>query len=86
MEITKDIICENIINIIESIFFPVSDNLNSPLISSGLLDSLKIMILVSKIEEYYNITFEAHEIDRDYMDTIEQIVTLVYSKLNDEED
>lgn len=53
---------------------------DTPLISSGVLDSISILQLVDVIEKEFNIEFEAHEIDRDKFDSIDLITELVASK------
>ncbi|MEQ8662484.1 MAG: phosphopantetheine-binding protein [Gammaproteobacteria bacterium] len=57
----------------------LTDNL--PLISSGILDSIATLKLVLHLEERYGITLEAHEADKDNLDTVERIDALVRSKL-----
>jgi acyl carrier protein len=53
----------------------------TPLVTSGLLDSLQRLDLVYFLEERYGITLEAHEVDPSRMDTLEQITRLVEAKL-----
>ncbi len=53
---------------------------DTPLISSGILDSISILQLVDVLEKEFSIEFEAHEIDRDKFDSIDLIVALVNSK------
>jgi acyl carrier protein len=53
---------------------------NTPLITSGILDSLQRLDLVYFLEERYDITIEAHEVDPSRMDTLEGIAALVESK------
>jgi acyl carrier protein len=53
----------------------------TPLITGGILDSIARLKLVTFLEEQYGIEIQAHEADADHMDTIEQIVKLVQSKL-----
>ena len=53
---------------------------DTPLISSGVLDSISILQLVDVIEKEFKIEFEAHEIDRDKFDSIDLIAELVASK------
>ena len=55
---------------------------NTPLISSGIIDSISILQLVDLIEKEFNIEFEAHEIDRDQFDSIDLINELIASKKN----
>jgi acyl carrier protein len=52
----------------------------TPLISGGILDSIATMKVVLFIEERFNVTFEAHEVDRENFDSIANIVRLVSAK------
>jgi acyl carrier protein len=52
----------------------------TPLISGGILDSIATMKVVLFIEERFNVTFEAHEVDRENFDSIANIVRLVSVK------
>lgn len=58
------------------------DNLldSTPLITSGLLDSLQRLDLVYFLEEKYDITFKAHEVEPSRMDTLAGIAELVETK------
>ena len=56
----------------------VTDNL--PLISSGILDSIATLKLVLFIEERSGITLEAHETDKENMDTLAQMVATIEAK------
>ena len=49
--------------------------------SSGILDSIATLKLVSFLEEKFEITIEAHEADVDNLNTIASIGQLVASKL-----
>lgn len=51
-----------------------------PLISGGILDSIATLKLIMHLEETYGITLEAHEADREHLDTIDQIVHIVEAK------
>ncbi|MDX1396556.1 MAG: acyl carrier protein [Gemmatimonadota bacterium] len=55
---------------------------STPLISSGILDSLSTIKLVSFLEERYGIQFEAHEVSRENLDTLDLIAETVGSKRN----
>ena len=50
------------------------------LVESGVLDSLAILKLVAFIEEQFDVTLEAHEVDTQYMNTIAAMVQLIVSK------
>lgn len=56
----------------------MTDNL--PLISSGILDSIATLKLVLFIEERFGITLEAHETDKENMDTLAQMVATIEAK------
>ncbi|HZM44262.1 MAG TPA: acyl carrier protein [Burkholderiales bacterium] len=51
-----------------------------PLISGGILDSIATLKLIMHLEETFGITLEAHEADREHLDTIDQIAALVAAK------
>jgi acyl carrier protein len=52
----------------------------TPLISGGILDSIAALKLVIFLEEEYGVAFEAHEVNRENLDTIARIVQLLISK------
>ncbi len=52
-----------------------------PLISGGILDSIKNMRLIGFLEEEYGVAFEAHEISFEFLDTLELITSTVQAKL-----
>jgi acyl carrier protein len=54
---------------------------STPLITSGILDSLATLELVSFLEERYGIELQAHETDPSRLGTLADIGTLVQSKL-----
>ena len=58
------------------------DNLSdkTPLISTGVLDSLAVLRLVALLEETYGIKLEAHEVSVDNLDTVSDIADFVRSK------
>jgi acyl carrier protein len=53
----------------------------TPLVSSGILDSIATLKLVSFLEGEFGITIAAHEADADHLNTVAQIVSLVSGKL-----
>ena len=53
---------------------------NTPLISGGILDSIATLKLVMFLEETFGISLEAHEADREHLDTLDDIAALVASK------
>jgi len=56
---------------------------STPLISGGILDSISTMQVVDYLEKEFNVEFEPHEVDEEFLDTIDLIVEIVESKLND---
>jgi acyl carrier protein len=54
---------------------------STPLISSGILDSLATVELVSFLEQRYKIELEAHDADPSRLGTLTDIAKLVQSKL-----
>lgn len=58
----------------------------TPLITSGLLDSLQRLDLVYFLEERFEITLEAHEVDPSRMNTLHQIGELVTKKRREKHD
>lgn len=55
---------------------------STPLVTGGILDSLATLKLVLFLEETYGITFEAHDLDAEHLDTIATIAKLVVSRKN----
>ena len=53
---------------------------DTPLRTSGVLDSLATLSLISFIEDEYGIQIEAHETDVDNFDRIEDIVAFIERK------
>ena len=51
-----------------------------PLISGGILDSIATLKLVMHLEETFGVTLEAHEADKDHLDTLNQITSLIVAK------
>ena len=52
----------------------------TPLVTGGILDSIATLKLVMFLEERYAVTFAPHEIDREHLDTLERIVSLLRTK------
>ena len=52
----------------------------TPLISGGILDSIATLKLVMFMEERFGVTFQAHEVNRELLDTLGDIARLVASK------
>jgi acyl carrier protein len=53
----------------------------TPLITTGILDSIATLKLVTFLEEKYRISIAAHEVDVAHLNTIADIATVVRSKL-----
>jgi acyl carrier protein len=54
---------------------------DTPLISSGLVDSLGVLEMISFLEDRLDLEFEAHEADRHELDTLQRIEHLLRRKL-----
>jgi acyl carrier protein len=65
-------------------FLPGEDPANlmptTPLMSTGILDSLATLKLISFLEQEFDIQIEAHEADEEHLETLEAICKLVDSK------
>jgi len=57
---------------------------DTPLITGGILDSIKIMKLVIFLEETHGLEFQAHEIAADHLDTLDSIARIVQAKIGDD--
>jgi len=55
---------------------------STPLVTGGILDSLASLKLVLFLEETYGVTFEAHDLDAEHLDTIAAIAKLVVDRKN----
>lgn len=53
---------------------------STPLMQSGILDSLAAIALGQFIEEKYNVTIDPHEVNADNFGTLEQIATFIRAK------
>jgi acyl carrier protein len=53
---------------------------DTPLRTSGILDSVATLRLVSFVEEHYGIEIEAHEASVENFDNIDSIVSFIKSK------
>ena len=85
MKPTIQEIKHNVQNFIVESFLKNSDTKDlsesTPLISGGIMDSISTMQLVNFLENKYNFEFQAHEVDRDNLDTIAIIANFVLSKI-----
>jgi acyl carrier protein len=52
----------------------------TPLITGGIFDSIATLKLISFIEERYALSFQAHEVDVQYLNTIADIAKLILAK------
>lgn len=52
----------------------------TPLITGGILDSISTIKLVAFLEGEFGVTFQAHEMHADYLDTISDIASVVDTK------
>jgi acyl carrier protein len=81
----KQMIEETLREFIVREFLPAEDAADltnsTPLLTSGILDSIATLKLVAFLEEKFSITMEAHETDAEYLDTIDSITQLVERKL-----
>lgn len=53
---------------------------DSPLISSGLIDSISILQVVDYLEKQFEFEFEPHEVDQENINTINLIIGFIQSK------
>jgi acyl carrier protein len=66
---------QTLLNLIRDTVQPeVTISGRTPLLSSGLVDSLSLVLLISAIEEQYDITLEVSELGADNFDTPEQML------------
>jgi len=54
----------------------------TPLMQSGILDSLAAIALGQFIEERYNVTIDPHEVNADNFGTLNQVATFIRAKQN----
>jgi len=69
--------------IADNFFQGKNDELESdtPLLSSGIIDSISALQLVEFLEDKYGFEFEAHEVDQDNLNSVEIITKFVTSKI-----
>jgi len=81
---TRDQIMETVKEYILQQWLPGEDPRNlgpsTELITSGILDSLATLELVSFLEEKYGIELQAHEVDASRIGTLSAIADLVLAK------
>jgi acyl carrier protein len=65
-------------------FLPGEDPKNlldsTPLITGGILDSIGTLTLITYLEQTFGVQFQAHEVNSDNLNTVDDIVSLVQSK------
>ncbi|MFN3341362.1 MAG: acyl carrier protein [Flavobacteriales bacterium] len=54
---------------------------DTPLISSGIMDSITTLKVISDIERAFNIHFAPSEVDRENLDSIDRIAKFINEKL-----
>ena len=79
-----DTITEPVKAFILETFLPGEDpsalEMDTPLISGGVIDSISTLKLVTFLEENFEIHVQAHEMNVDHLDTLAEITTFVLSK------
>ncbi|HPK10848.1 MAG TPA: acyl carrier protein [Saprospiraceae bacterium] len=73
-ETIRNFIQSDIANDNESISY------DTPLMSSGIIDSITALQLVSFLEDTFKIEFQPHEVDQENLETIDTIAKFVASK------
>jgi len=53
---------------------------DSPLISTGLIDSISVLQVVDFLEQQFNFEFEPHEVDQSNLNTINLMIKFIQSK------
>lgn len=53
---------------------------STELITGGILDSIATVKLIAFLEEEFGVEFEAHEMNADYLNTLDDITNAVESK------
>lgn len=56
-------------------------NDDTPLISGGILDSIKVTKLVIFLEELHGVEFQPHEVSVDHLDTVARIASTIQAKM-----
>ena len=54
---------------------------DTPLITGGILDSIATVKLVDFLEGTYGVSFQAHEMSADYLDSLDEITKIVQEKI-----
>ncbi len=53
---------------------------STPLLTGGVLDSIRMLTMISDLEREFGISFEAFEMSADYLDSIEHISRTIQGK------
>lgn len=59
---------------------PAKLTATTPLMTTGILDSIATLKMIMFIEEKFSIQVEAHEVDEEHLNTLEAICELIDSK------
>ena len=60
---------------------PAELTLDTELISTGIIDSLATLKLITYLEEQFGISIEAHEVNVEQLNSVASVASLVESKL-----
>jgi acyl carrier protein len=84
MSLTKVDIESAVKDFILAEFLPGEDRAalteTTPLITTGILDSIATLRLVGYLEESFGIKLQAHEVNVDHLNTVAAICQLIHSK------
>jgi len=73
-----------IMNYIQSEYLDEEDiesfDSNTPLVSSGLIDSISVLQVVDFLEEQFEFEFEPHEVDQVNLNSVEQMISFIQTK------
>lgn len=85
MQLTESSVKDSVKTFILTEFLPgeSADALDesTQLITSGVLDSIATVKLVAFLEEQYGIELEAHELNAEYLNSLDDIARLVTSRV-----
>ena len=85
MELSREAVSEAIFNYIREEILPGNPDavaIDTPLLASGILDSISALQMVDFLEKKFSIEFQAHEVDQDNLSSIETLTSFVLSKMN----
>ncbi len=55
---------------------------DSPIFTTGRLDSMDVLRLITELEKTFSISISAFEVSLEMFDTIDSIANVIHSKLN----